>query len=136
MATNLTVQAKVVDIRSDTPFPYDTFFVDSNVWYWLTYPRASLAFKPPKSYQINNYPFYISQALSARSSLYYSGFSLAELAHLVEKTEGEIFYSSTYNLKEYRHNYPVERTKVVTQVQSVWSQVKAGQTHLSFVKLY
>ena len=42
MAINLTVQATVVDIRSDTPKPYDTFLVDSNVWYWLTYIRALL----------------------------------------------------------------------------------------------
>ncbi|MDJ0509322.1 MAG: hypothetical protein QNJ64_08730 [Crocosphaera sp.] len=27
--------------------------------------------------------------------------------------------------KEYRHNHPAERTNVFTQVQTVWSQVKA-----------
>lgn len=128
MVINLTVKAQVVDIRVDTPFPEDRFLIDTNVWYWLTYTRASLAskIKPPKWYQTNYYPGYLKKALSAKSELTYSGFSLAELAHLIEKVEGEIFNSTTTcQPKEYRHNYPRERASVVDQVQAAWNQVKA-----------
>ncbi|MGK7882669.1 MAG: hypothetical protein AB4060_21600 [Crocosphaera sp.] len=128
MAINLTVNSSVVDIRSDTPSSSDIFLVDTNVWYWMTYLRASLGNQPPKSYQTNKYPSYISQALSQSSRLTYSGLSLAELAHLIEKTEREIFnqsLSSSVSTKKYRHNYPSERANVFTQVQTVWSQVKA-----------
>lgn len=128
MAINLTVNASVVDIRSDTPSSTDIFLVDTNVWYWMTYLRASLGNQPPKRYQTNQYPYYISQALSMGSRLNYSGLSLAELAHLIEKTEREIFNqspSTRVSTKEYRHNYPLERANVFTQIQTVWNQVKA-----------
>ncbi|MEH1862080.1 MAG: hypothetical protein V7L21_29670 [Nostoc sp.] len=47
---------------------------------------------------------------------------MAELAHNIEQTEREIF-SSTLKSKEYRHNFPAERAKVVAEVQAAWSQV-------------
>jgi len=113
------VQAEVVDIRSDNPKKDDIFLVDTNAWYWHTYTNASI---PRSSYQIPEYPSYIAKAISANALLSYSGLSLAELAHSIEKAEREIF-SSALKPKEYRHNYPTERVKVVTEVQSAWSQV-------------
>lgn len=126
MAINYNVQADVIDIRIDTPQPSDIFFVDSNVWYWLTYTRASLSSQPPRNYQISDYPAYISNALSAKSQLCNCGLSLAELAHLIERTEREIFNRSNdgINSKVFRHNHSVERTNVVTETQTAWSQVK------------
>lgn len=56
--------------------------------------------------------------------LLYCGLSLAELAHNIEQTERQIF-SSTLKPKEYRHNYPAQRAKVVAEVQAAWSQVKS-----------
>ncbi len=56
--------------------------------------------------------------------LLYCGLSLAELAHNIEQTERQIF-SSTLKPKEYRHNYPAERAKVVAELQAAWSQVKS-----------
>ncbi|MDJ0843415.1 MAG: PIN domain-containing protein [Crocosphaera sp.] len=124
MSINYSVQATIVDIRSDTPLPTDTFLVDSNVWYWLFYnPNPT-----PNYYQVTDYIAYITQARLAKSLLAYSGFSLAELAHIIEKEEREIFNSSRSSpirTKEYRHNYSRERVNVFTQVQTVWSQVKA-----------
>ena len=52
MAINYTVQAEVVDISADTPKTEDAFLVDTNVWYWLTYSRASQSARPPAYYQI------------------------------------------------------------------------------------
>ncbi len=46
MAVNYTVRADVVDIKVDSPQQGDIFFVDTNVWYWLTYPPASLSANP------------------------------------------------------------------------------------------
>lgn len=119
MVINYMVQAEVVDIRSDNPKKDNIFLVDTNAWYWHTYTNASISCFP---YQITEYPSYIAKAISANSLLSYSGLSLAELAHNIEKAEREIF-SSTLKPKEYRHNYPTERAKVVTEVQSAWSQV-------------
>ncbi|MBD2726696.1 hypothetical protein H6G96_10225 [Nostoc sp. FACHB-892] len=119
MPVNYTVQAEVVDIRSDAPKNDDIFLVDTNAWYWYTYTNASISSRP---YQITEYPSYIAKAISANSLLLYCGLSLAELAHNIEQTEREIF-SSTLKSKEYRHNFPTERAKVVAEVQTAWSQV-------------
>ncbi|MEA5504864.1 hypothetical protein VB735_17470 [Halotia wernerae UHCC 0503] len=119
MPVNYTVQAEVVDIRSDAPKNDDIFLVDTNAWYWYTYTNASIS---SRFYQITEYPSYIAKAISANSLLLYCGLSLAELAHNIEQTEREIF-SSTLKSKEYRHNFPTERAKVVAEVQAAWSQV-------------
>jgi predicted nucleic acid-binding protein len=119
MPLNYTVQAEVVDIRSDAPKKEDIFLVDTNAWYWYTYTNASISSRP---YQINDYPSYISKTISANSLLLYCGLSLAELAHNIEQVERKIF-SPTLTAKEYRHNFPTQRVKVVAEVQAAWSQV-------------
>lgn len=128
MPVNYTVCADVIDIRQDSPKSDDVFLVDTNVWYWLTYTRASQADHPPRSYQINDYPSYIAKALSAKSQLHSCGLSLAELAHRIEKTELEVYARTTgfdkNKEKEYRHNYSTERANVVSEVQAAWGQVK------------
>jgi hypothetical protein len=126
MSPNYNIQAEVVDIRSDIPKQDDLFLVDSNVWYWYSYTNASnpgLAY-PALKYQITYYPSYLGQAFASESLLLYCGLSLAELAHRIENIEKQLF-SSALDLKTYRHNYPTERTKVVSEVNAAWSQVKS-----------
>ncbi|HHT9159848.1 MAG TPA: PIN domain-containing protein [Candidatus Brocadiaceae bacterium] len=122
MAINYTIQADVVDIRQDIPKPDNIFLVDTNVWYWLTYTRA------PKNYQTKDYPSYINKALSAKSQLHKCGLSLAELAHLIERTELEIFSKASgfdkNKKKEFRHNHPKERTNAVSEIQAAWGLVE------------
>ncbi len=119
MGVNYTVQAEVVDIRSDSPNKDDIFLVDTNVWYWYTYTYASISSLP---YQITEYPSYVAKADSVDSLLLYCGLSFAELAHNIEKTQRELF-SSEIRPKEYRHSYPAERAKVVAEVEAAWNQV-------------
>ena len=120
----LTVQAQVVNILDDKPKQQDKFLVDTNVWL-LYYPRSSIpAYSATiKSHQDCKYTPYIKKALYAMSSLLYCGLSLAEIAHVIEKQEREVF-SPTLNAKEYRYNYPAERDKVVRQVQRTWNYIK------------
>jgi len=127
MAVHYSVQAEVVNIRSDIPRPNDVFFVDTNVWYWLTYHRASFAPEPPKPYQTKDYPEYIRKARSAGAKFFRCGLSLAELAHLIEKAELKIYIRTygTIGSKEYRHDKPNERKHVLAQLKSAWSMVQA-----------
>lgn len=123
MPINYNVQAEVIDLRSDAPQEDDMFLVDTNVWYWLTYTQASTNAVP---YQIADYPYYIAKALTTKCLLSYCGLSLAELAHNIEQTEKKIFNSRlSINLKskEYRHNDPSERAKIVSEIEIAWSQV-------------
>lgn len=125
MAINYAVQADVVDITTDTPKAADKFLVDTNVWYWMTYTRASLCFNRPKIYQTSNYPKYTNAALAAGAKIFQSGLSFAELTHLIEKAEREIYEATNGEIrtKEYRHNLIDERRRIVREVNASWAQV-------------
>lgn len=47
---------------------------------------------------------------------------MSELAHLIEKIELEIFSKASgfdkNKKKEFRHNYPIDRTHIVTEIQA------------------
>lgn len=124
MAINYNVKADVVAIKADTPKDSDSFLIDSNVWFWVAYSKASSA---ARQYQINDYPQYLNNALSKNAYVFHSGLSLAELSHLIEKTEREIYEQTngTIRPKEYRHNHPSERSSVVTEVEAAWGVVKS-----------
>ncbi|MGO9531078.1 MAG: PIN domain-containing protein [Syntrophobacteraceae bacterium] len=121
MAINYTVQASIIDITVDAPKVGDVFLVDTNVWYWMTYPSGIYY----ASGQFAHYPGYLNKALAANSKIYHSGLSLAELAHLIEKTEHEIYEKAVCAIKakEYRHNITGERSRVVSVIQAAWGQV-------------
>lgn len=138
MPINYAVQAEVVDIQSDMPSATDAFLVDSNVWFWLAYTRASSAATRPQPHQLANYPAYLRNALSAKAKLLRSGISLAELAHQIERAEREIYEltnaqskPATFRAavgwlrpKEFRHNLVHERATVVNEVQTAWAIVR------------
>ncbi len=138
MPINYTVQASIVDIRSDTPRPTDAFLVDTSVWTWVAYPRATTGADPVSSAKSSAYGNYLKRALVAKAKLYRCGLSLPELAHLVEKTERRIWEAANpserpsgyadatgwMNTKEFRHNLPRERENVARQTRAAWHVVK------------
>ncbi len=128
----LNVQAEIIDISIDQPKAQDRFFVDSNVWFWVGYSRVSMSGARP--YQTKYYPNYLTNALNSQSTLLKCVLSFSELAHTVEKTEWEIFkrLNPTIGQKDFRHNYPAERAKVVTEIQYAWALADAmtNQTSL------
>jgi hypothetical protein len=126
MPINLTIQAEVIDIRSDTPRQDDIFLVDTNVWLWQTYTNAIASSRNAPN-KIRAYTPYLSKARKNGATLVYSGLILSELAHVIEKTERKIYNQrtgSTLDAKEYRHSYPVERANVIAEVESAWNQVE------------
>lgn len=119
---NYLIRADIVDVSLDTPNKDDIFFVDTNVWLWLTYSKL-----PARN---NNYEKYINKALAAGSTILYCGLSLAEIAHAIEKSEREIYESLKGKIKpkQYRH-LKMERQKVVSEISAAWNQVKNLATH-------
>ncbi len=132
MPINYVVRSNVIDIRADTPQPTDNFLIDTNVWAFLVYTRMSMGLHPPAHAKITAYSSFVNQALTNGSSLKRCGLTLAELAHLIEKIEREIYIQANPapgpRTKEFRHNFPAERANVVTEIGSAWSQVKAMAT--------
>ena len=125
MAPNYQIRATVFDIRQNEPLDNERFLIDTNVWLWITYTRASSGFNTPQ--QVSDYSNYFQKCLRKQCQLLFCGFTLAELAHVIEKTEREI-YSATIGAeiqaKEFRHNYPAERATVVNEIESAWAQVR------------
>jgi hypothetical protein len=124
MPVNYAIAADVFDLRTTPPNQQDAFFVDTNVWFWTTYPNTGPL--PPRTYQLQEYPRFIRNAKAANSSLFWSGLQLAELAHVIEKTERDIYNAQQnpgWHSKVFRHNFPNERLNVVRQIRAAWQSV-------------
>ncbi len=126
------VRANVVDIKTDRPQKSDRFLIDTNAWYWLAYSRSKDTLRPPKDYQIKQYPRYITAALNTTSTLFWSGLSMAEITTLIERSEHDIFCQENqldpndFSLKEYRHGRSSERTNhVIPEIKTVWDIVES-----------
>ncbi len=122
-----TVRARVVDIRTDTPRPTDALLVDTNVWYWFAYSSAGAMPGSATPTQMTTYSDYLQDCIAAGAIAYRTGLCLAELAHLIEQNERDIYTGAVaaVTTKEYRHNLPSERARVVREVQEAWAQVKS-----------
>jgi hypothetical protein len=121
----LEIKADVIDIQNDIPIKSDIFLVDTNVWLWQSYENAGFTAKP---YQINYYPEYLDKAREQGATLSYSVLTLAELASVIERIERDIYNQNnglSLKPKDYRHNYPNERAKIVKEVESVWNQIES-----------
>jgi predicted nucleic acid-binding protein len=127
MPIKYIIAAEVVDVRQDCPNSTDTFLVDSNVWYWLTYTKASLVEGYGAKRRTVDYSSFLDKVIAQRAQLWRCGLSMAELAHIIEKSEREIFAKThgRIDTKEFRHNYPQERSSVVSEVKAAWGQVKS-----------
>lgn len=132
MTIQFDVQAEVVDILSDRPQRSDIFLVDTNVWVWQTYPNARTSSRTAPT-KIREYGAYLKAARENDATLSYSGLTLAELAHVIESTECDVYNKKNnftkenglaLKTKEFRHNYPNERAKVVNLLQIAWMQIQ------------
>ena len=137
MSVQYLVRADVVDITQDTPCNTDRFLVDSNIWLWLTYSKVGYGVPDRRAGVMKTYASFVDGSLSADASLCCCGLSLAELSHIIEKTEREIYCSgrsgNTIKPKEYRHNHPVQREHVANEIRVAWEQVAGFAEPLSVI---
>lgn len=126
----MKIHATVIEISKDTPKQSDTFFVDTQVWHWLTYCQHLGRKNLPSRAQ--EYIKYIHKIGAENATLRRCGLSLAELANVIDRDERDIFnkIQSKNNQplvddpKEYRHNYPHERRRVQDMIKASWEMVK------------
>lgn len=128
MPVNYSVKGVVVDLSNDLPKLTDRFYVDTNVWFWTAYSKLQFLPQSPDRKYKPEYPKYLTQVINMGGQLNWCGLSLSELAHLIEKTEHDIYCRTTsalLNPKEYRHNLAAERTRVVQEIQTAWGAVES-----------
>lgn len=126
MSVQYAISADVADISQTSPLGTDCFLVDSNVWLWMTYSNAGHGEQSWRGAVMRQYDVFVQKASAANARLCCSGLSLAELSHIIEKTEREIYERSIGNSitpKEYRHNLVGQRTRVISEIQAAWGQV-------------
>ena len=126
--------AGVYDVRVDSPRAGDRFFVDTNVWKFFAYANATTGPKGrPAAKAV--YSKYLMECRKAKATLHWSPLSYAELAHIVETVEMDIYNASApphlvcKHVKEFRFG-DVERLTVVTELQIAWAQVSSLGTAL------
>ena len=122
------VASQVVDISRYDPRPEDSFFVDTNVWFWVASQIASQGLSRFRAKQIQIYSDFIKRVLNAKGKLYRSELSFSELSNLIERTEYDIFKRETgidISPKAYRHEYAHRRPGVIEEIELTWSQVEA-----------
>lgn len=117
------IRAKVVDIASYKPSDADKFLVDTNIWIELGYSRLTAH---PESVPMLETTF-MASAKKVKSQLFHTPLSLAEIAHVIEQAERELFNKrnhSQLSLKEFRHGEATKRKKVDELVASCWRLVR------------
>ncbi|HEI6905125.1 TPA: PIN domain-containing protein [Yersinia enterocolitica] len=123
MAFSGIILANIYDISVDTPQKEEFFLVDTNVWYWMTYTKGITPSRP----YLSIYPKYLSNVIANDAVLLHSGLSLAELTHIIERTEREIHekaINKKIKTKEFRHDYPNERNTALSEIETSWLQVE------------
>lgn len=128
MSVQYAVQAEVFDIAQTAAVDADCFLVDSNVWLWMTYSNAGHGEPGWRTALMGQYAAFVNGAIAGNARVCCCGLSLAELSHIIEKTEREIYElssGSSIKAKEYRHNFAAQRNHVVTAIQAAWAQVSS-----------
>ncbi|QGF25880.1 PIN domain-containing protein [Pantoea eucalypti] len=129
MAFNGKILSNVYNINKYTPKDSDSFFVDTNVWFWLTYSKGI----PSNRQYLQCYNQFINSALGKNATLFHSGLSLAELAHIIEKSEREIHekvVNKKIGTKDFRHIYSNERNAAINEIKTSWLQVESLATQI------
>lgn len=127
--------SNIYSIERLTPVHTDKYFVDTNVWFWLTYcaSREINTSQKPRRYQLERYPEFIEKALDVGAKLFHCPLVFSELANVIERTEYEIFKesNSTSNIsrKKFR-SMKDERANVISEIKVSWSTVNSISTCL------
>jgi len=90
MSIQYVIQADVLDIRQAVPSDKDCFLVDTNVWLWMTYSNAGHGEPGWRTALMGQYAAFVQGAIAAGAKISCCGLSMAELSHVIEKTERQI----------------------------------------------
>lgn len=118
------IRARIIDIRHDLPQAEDHLLLDTNVCLWLAWARSSEGHGAAKPYQLQQYPQYIQRALRAKTTLYHSAISYAEIAHHIERSEYQLAAHRHRALTRKEFRQQKGREQVVRDIRTVWNLIR------------
>jgi predicted nucleic acid-binding protein len=126
------------NIKNVAPKAGESYFIDTNVWYFCTYAASKDFFESstqPKQYQMEYYPTFVESAIENEAQLYCSALTLVELSTLIERSQWEL-YKSFYDLpncrlKEFR-KIDKEREEVIEEIKIAWETIMSMSSQLTF----
>lgn len=118
---------KVFDINN-CQIPYDVpYYLDTNIWYWLTYPRVTFRNESQKQKAII-YTSFISNLQINNSELCSTVFTYSELINIVERNEFDLVRANyQHNRKNFRKDMG-KRKDTVEIIANVLEQVDEFST--------
>lgn len=126
--------AIVERIKTHIPSRTNSYFIDSNVWFWFCGGGSDGI--GSRAYQIIAYPKFIETLLDNGVKIYHSSLTFAELSNIIEryeynkaKSSGMIKSSAT--IKDFR-NIRSNRDLVVAEIRSAWTAVTSVSVCLDF----
>ncbi|MFM2588625.1 hypothetical protein [Vibrio sp. TBV020] len=127
-------------LESSTSFPVkEKILLDTNVLYWLTYANSRVfpSRLKPQEYQLEEYPKLFQKLLEHENELFFSNYSISELASIIAKVEASLSgrgfdYERKKWLREEngRETVVKELTVAVETIES-WAEPLASHPPLS-----
>lgn len=118
-----------VILESSNSFPEkQRILIDTNVLYWLTYANSRVFPRTlkPQEYQLQDYPRIFGELLNKENTLYYSNYSISELASIIARVEASLdgcgtdFQRKKW-LREKGRKIVLEELHVVTDTIESWA---------------
>lgn len=121
----MKVKARVWDASVFSGKGVERVLVDTNIWLGMYFEEVT---QGQAGDVYANYMDAIEKILNNGGTLYWSAFSYAEIANVIEGYYFKVYKELSGNdvsKKRYRHEMPRERLKVVTKAQQVWGEITA-----------
>lgn len=122
---------QINNLNNYSPKKGERYFVDTNVWYWITYvaSKEMKVVDVPQSYQMTDYPGFIEKALTNGAQLYHCALTLAELAATIENAELKLYQLTKQHVtKKVYRAIPAERKGVVNEIDVAWNAISSLST--------
>lgn len=117
---------KVFDI-SERKIPYDEpYYLDTNIWYWLTYPRVTFR-NDVQLKKATDYTSFISSLQTKDVELCSTIFTYSELINIVERNEFNLVKRQYHSKKHFRKDL-TKRKDTLEIIANVLEQVDEFST--------
>ena len=120
--------SKIIDLSTYIPINNQrSFFLDTNVLYWFTYPRYIINSNYHTKVQATPYYNFVDKLVSNGNPLFTSIYNITEMLHVIEKNEFDLYKinhsEADWTIKDFR-KISTERSQLKRNLSTTLSNVK------------